>query len=225
MVAAKGRKPGRKPVLGLTATLERTLGGMADFIAKERMSPSVQELAALLGIAVPSAHEQIRNLEKKGFIRRTKGRSRSIEVIKGPHRVNNLVTIPVVGRVAAGMPILAVENIIGNISVPARDARGRSFALNVVGDSMVDAGIKPGDYLVVRQQPIAENGDIVVAVLDEEEATVKRLFISDEHIELRPANAAYHPIRIEAEDPLRIVGKVTAVIASDTTTLHDSDGG
>ncbi|MBF0381595.1 MAG: transcriptional repressor LexA [Magnetococcales bacterium] len=203
-------RPGRKPVDGLSATLEKSLGVISNFIAKEGVAPSVQELAAILGISGASAHEQIRSLEKKGYIKRTKGRSRSITILKGPHKVSPLISIPIIGKVAAGVPIMAVENIIGEISVPAADARGVCFALEVVGDSMIDAGIDEGDFLVVRQQPIAENGDIVVAIIAEE-ATVKRLFIAEDRVELRAANVNYKPIFVEPDDHLRIVGKVMAV--------------
>jgi repressor LexA len=203
-------RPGRKPIVGLSSTLEKSLGVICNFITREGVAPSVQELAAILGISGASAHEQIRSLEKKGYIKRTKGRSRSIAILKAPHKVSALISIPIIGKVAAGVPILAVENIVGEISVPASDARGVCFALEVEGESMIDAGINDGDYLVVRQQPIAENGDIVVAIL-ENEATVKRLFIAEDKVELRPANVDFKPIFVGPDDHLRIVGKVMAV--------------
>ncbi len=122
----------------------------------------------------------------------------------------SLRTVPIVGRVAAGPPILADENIIGEVLVDSRVARhGRCFALEVQGDSMIDADIDDGDLVVVRQQPLAESGDIVVALLGEE-ATVKRLYIRDETIELRPENTSHRPITVGPEDELRILGKVVA---------------
>ena len=214
MAKTVGKRPGRKPVAGLSSKLEKSLGVISDFFVREGLSPSVQELAKLLGISGASAHEQLLSLEKKGYIRRTKGRSRSIEILKGPHKVPTLTSVPVVGKVAAGLPVLAVENVVGTISVPSAVGRGHCFALEVVGDSMIDAGINAGDFLVVRQQPIAESGDIVVAFLDDE-ATVKRLFISEDRVELRPANAAYRPIVVGHQDMLRIVGKVMAVSSRD----------
>ena len=214
-----GKRPGRKPVKGLSPKLEKTLGIIGDFLAREGLSPSVQELAGILGISGASAHEQIRSLERKGYIKRTKGRSRSVEILKGPHRVSHQVMLPVIGKVAAGAPILAVENVIGEISVQSSDVRGHCFALEVEGDSMIDAGIHEGDFLVVRQQPIAESGDIVVALL-EDEATVKRLFIAEDRIELRPANEKYKPIPVGPQDELRIVGKVMTVSARASTRKH-----
>ncbi|MBF0194864.1 MAG: transcriptional repressor LexA [Magnetococcales bacterium] len=210
-------RTGRIPATGLSSTLEKSLAVISNFIANEGVAPSVQELAEILGISGASAHEQIRSLEKKGYIKRTKGRSRSITILKAPHKVSALISIPVIGKVAAGVPILAVENIIGEISVPASDARGICFALLVEGESMVDAGINDGDYIVVRQQPIAENGDIVVAFL-EDEATVKRLYISEDRVELRAANINYKPIVVAPDDHLRIVGKVMAVSSNCSST-------
>jgi repressor LexA len=207
-----GEKLGRKPTKGLSPKLEKTLGIIRNFLAREGLSPSVHDLAGVLGISGASAHAQIVSLESKGYIKRTKGRSRSIEIIKGLRGVAQLVQVPIIGRVAAGVPILAVENIVGEISVSSADARGHCFALEVVGDSMIDAGINEGDFLVVRQQPIAENGDIVVAMVGDE-ATVKRLFISEDQIELRPANEKYKPIQIGPQDVLHILGKVMAVSA------------
>ena len=121
------------------------------------------------------------------------------------------MAVPIVGRVAAGQPILAEENIVGEVLVEGGIARsGRCFALEVTGDSMVDAGIRERDLVVVREQAVAENGDIVVALL-EDEATVKRLFIRDEKIELRPENPNHRPIPVGPDDGLRILGKVVAV--------------
>jgi repressor LexA len=119
--------------------------------------------------------------------------------------------VPVVGQVAAGQPLFAEENIVGEIFVEDRIARsGRCFALEIAGDSMVGAGINNQDFVVVRQQPVAESGDIVVALLGDE-ATVKRLYIRDEIIELRPENPKLRPISVGPENELRILGKVVAV--------------
>jgi repressor LexA len=123
-----------------------------------------------------------------------------------------MVSVPIVGEVAAGQPILAEENIIGEVLVESRLARsGRFFALEINGDSMVDAGINDRDLVVVRQQPVAENGDIIVALIDDE-ATVKRLRIREERIELRPENLSYRAILVGPEDNLQILGKVVSTI-------------
>jgi repressor LexA len=215
-----GTTPGRKPIHGLSPTLEKTLGVIGDFILNKGMAPSIYDLADILGISAPSAHTHVVKLEEKGFIRRTKGVSRSIEILRGPSHIAHQATVAVIGRVAAGEPILAVENIIGEISVSSDIVRGHCFALEVVGDSMIDAGIHEGDYLIVRQQPIAENGDIVIAMLNGDEATVKRLSILDDRIELRPANPEYKPIQVGHQDNLVIVGKVLAVSSKKNTKKY-----
>ncbi len=125
-------------------------------------------------------------------------------------RTRQMINVPIIGRVAAGAPILAIENKIGEIMVDAMIARGNCFALQVCGDSMIDVDINDGDYVVVRQQQLAESGDIVVAMRDGE-ATVKRLFIADEKIELRPENKKLKPIIISHDDDFSIVGRVVSV--------------
>ena len=148
----------------------------------------------------------------RGFVKREPGRARGLTLLREPaDEVIQLTTVPIVGRVAAGEPILAEENVVGEVLVDRRAARsGRCFALEVQGDSMIDANICDKDLIVVREQPVAESGDIVVALL-EDEATVKRLFIREERIELRPENQEHDPMPIGPDDGLRIVGKVVAV--------------
>lgn len=172
----------------------------------------MKELAELLGISHASVHGQVNQLVRKGYLKREPRKARGITIVREPENdVHDLVAIPIVGRVAAGQPILAQENIIGELLIDSGLARGsRCFALEVTGDSMVDAGIRERDLVVVRQQPVAENGDIIVALL-EDEATVKRLYISDAIIELRPENPKHRPIPVGPDDELRILGKVVAV--------------
>jgi repressor LexA len=125
-----------------------------------------------------------------------------------------LVAVPILGQVPAGTPLLAAENVVGELLVDARTARGRCFALEVQGDSMIDADIQDGDYVIVRQQQLAESGEIVVAML-KDEATVKRLRLTAEAIELRPENRRFSPIPIGPDDDLRILGKVVAIHRRD----------
>ncbi len=197
------------------------------------MSPTVQELAVELGVKAPSVFEGLKRLEDKGYIRRQARKARSIEILHAqtPDKTN-LTAVPVLGMVAAGQPILALENKIGQVMVPDNVLRGtrsatpvKCFALKVQGDSMIDADIFEGDYVVVRQQPIAENSDIVVAMVGEE-ATVKRLSIEGEHIELRPENQKLKPIIIGQQDELKIIGKVLNVCSGvDTEALLDEPQG
>ncbi|MBF0342254.1 MAG: repressor LexA [Magnetococcales bacterium] len=202
---------------GPTPGQQRMLEAIKAFIAAHSMAPTFTELSEILGIKPPSVHEQITAMIQKGLLRRTSRKVRSLEVVEQNIRVPHLVAVPVLGLVTAGVPILAAENRIGEVLVESHVARGTCFALKVKGDSMVDADIMEGDLVIVRQQPIAENGDIVVALLGDE-ATVKRLFISDTLIELRPANPSYRPIRIEQSDELRILGKVLAVRSLSPTS-------
>lgn len=216
MADTQRKRRGPLPVEGPTPGQLRMLAAIKEFIAGHGMSPTVAELGEMLGIKPPSVHEQLAAMIRKGMVRRLPRKARSLEVVVENPPVAGLVSVPIVGLVAAGRPILAVENRIGEILVEASVARGACFALRVKGDSMIEANIREGDLVIVRRQPIAENGDIVVALL-QDEATVKRLFISEETIELRPANPAYRPIRVGQEDDLRILGKVLAVrgISSD----------
>ncbi|MGN7611911.1 transcriptional repressor LexA [Magnetococcales bacterium HHB-1] len=215
----KIERRGRKPIQGLTPAQKRIMGIIREFCTLHPYPPTAKEIGEELGIKTPSVHEQLRKLEAKGFIRRQARKARSIEILKFPSR-GGLRAVQILGEVIAGSPMWAEENIIGEVMVEERYARGSCFALKVRGDSMIEADIHEGDYIIVRRQQLAESGDIVVALLGNE-ATVKRLFISDLFIELRPENPKYSPIRITPEDELMILGKVTAV---RNTTHVNGDG-
>jgi repressor LexA len=206
------KRRGRPPIIKLTDSQRRTLGEVRAFIAHHRFPPTAQELAEVLGISPASAHEQINHLVRKGYVRREPRKARGLSIIRDcDDEPAGLVAIPLIGTVAAGHPVLAEENFIGEVLVEGGLVRGgRCFALRVSGQSMVNAGIADADVVIVRQQPIAENGDIVVAMIGGE-TTVKRLFIQGPRIELRPDNPKLKPIVIGAGDELRILGKVVAV--------------
>ena len=203
---------GRPPVEEITDPQRRTLRELRRFISQQGFPPTIQELADILGISAPSARDQVTQLERKGYVKREPRKARGLTVVGEPMEdVADLLAVPIIGKVAAGQPILAAENVVGEVLVDSRAVRsGRFFALEVEGDSMIDAGIQDQDLVVVRQQPVAENGDIVVALLDQE-ATLKRLFIRDECIELRPENPTHRSTPIGPDDGLRILGKVVAV--------------
>jgi repressor LexA len=213
------RPRGRRPVHEITEPQRRTLKEIRLFTNRRGFPPTMKELADILGISHASAHGQVSQLVRKGYLKREARKARGIVILRDPEDdVPDLVAVPIVGRVAAGQPILAEENIVGEVLVEGGIARsGRCFALEVTGDSMVDAGIRERDLVVVREQAVAENGDIVVALL-EDEATVKRLFIRDEKIELRPENPNHRPIPVGPDDGLRILGKVVAVRRPDSNT-------
>ncbi len=207
-----GPTRGRPRVEEITGPQRRTLRELGLFIGRQGFPPTIQELADILGISPPSARDQVNQLVRKGYLRRESGKARGLAIAREPvDEVLDLLAVPIVGEVAAGQPVLAQENIVGEVLVDSRAARsGRCFALEVQGDSMTGAGIHDRDLVVVREQPVAESGDIVVALLGED-STVKRLFIHDERIELRSENPEYPPRAIGPDDGLRILGKVVAV--------------
>jgi repressor LexA len=172
--------------------------------------PSVREIGEAVGLKSSSTvHAHLVKLENKGYIRRDPTKPRAIEILNEDSAV---VRIPMVGRVAAGKPILALENIEGTFSLPASfvgTTEDNLFMLTIKGDSMVDAGILDGDYVIVRQQQTAKNGEIVVALLDGEDATVKRFYRDKDSIRLQPENDNYEPIR---RKDVQIIGKVVGVI-------------
>lgn len=175
--------------------------------------PSVREIAEAVGLRSPSTvHAHLKVLDREGFIKRDGRKMRAISTTNDseyaeaaePEFSDNLIRVPLIGRVTAGLPILAVEDIEGYIPFEATHSSGEHFALHVQGDSMINAGILDGDVIIVRRQPSADQRDIVVALLGEE-ATVKRFVVRDGHPWLLPENPAYEPIdAIDAE----ILGKV-----------------
>jgi repressor LexA len=195
----------------LTDRQQRLLQVIESSLTARGYVPSLQEMAQAMGIAsLQGVKGHLSALERKGYIRRFPGRRRAIEVM---HRVLPLEgSIPVVGRVAAGRPLLAVENQEGVLSLgPALLGKGTHFALRVQGDSMIGEGILEGDYVIVRQQATAETGEIVVVLLGEE-VTVKRLRKHGKQLLLEAANAAYDPILLTPESPApRILGTVVGV--------------
>ncbi|NLJ33614.1 MAG: transcriptional repressor LexA [Firmicutes bacterium] len=182
------------------------------FIREEVMTrgypPSVREICSALGLRSSSTvHSHLSQLEAKGYIRRDPTKPRAIEVLVDQRE--DVVPVPIIGRVTAGEPILAVENMEGTLPLPESFVgSGDVFLLRVRGNSMMGAGIFDGDYVLVNRQESADNGDIIVALLDEE-ATVKRFFREKENIRLQPENDMLEPIITR---DLRILGKVIAVL-------------
>ncbi len=168
--------------------------------------PSVREIGNEVGLSSTSTvHYHLNALEEKGYISREHGVNRCIR-INGSERT---VSVPVVGRVAAGYPILAIEDIECYVHVPDSFKRGRElFALRVQGESMIKAGIFDNDIVVVNRTPVAENGEIVVALVGEE-ATVKRFYKEDGHYRLQPENDSFEPIIV---DEVVLLGKVVSLI-------------
>jgi len=173
--------------------------------------PSVREICEATGLkSTSTVHGHLIRLEKKGLLYRDSMKPRAISV-PADHQAyrSDMVNVPVLGRVTAGVPILATENIEDYVSLPqSMLGSGEHYILSVLGESMIDAGIMDGDYVVVRKQQTADNGDIVIAMIDDE-ATVKRFFKKDDYIELRAENPNYPPIKVKEAS---IIGKVIAVV-------------
>ena len=176
-------------------------------IEQKGYPPSVREICSAVGLkSTSSVHAHLTQLEKKGLLRRDPTKPRAMEVLDGP--VSRGRSVPLVGRVTAGLPILATENIEDSLVLPqSLQGRGDLFALRVQGESMIEAGIEDGDIVVLRRQETAENGEIVVAMIDDE-ATLKRMYYEDGPVRLQPENAAMEPIYA---DEVVILGRLLAL--------------
>lgn len=183
---------------------------------KKGYPPSVREIGEAVGLASSSTvHGHLARLEKKGFIKRDPTKPRAIEILHKDDSDSDSesISIPIIGKVTAGQPITAIENIENYFSLPKSFASDNSFMLVIEGDSMIEAGIFDKDYVIVKQQPTANNGDIIVAMTGDNEATVKRFYKEDGYIRLQPENASLEPIIIEN---CTILGKVTGVFRAIT---------
>jgi repressor LexA len=200
-----------------------------DRLAESGVSPSFEEMKEALELKSKSGvHRLISALEERGYLRRLPNRARALEVLKVPERAeakkaapakkvvlpepaNDVVEIPLHGRIAAGVPIEAFE---GSTTLPVPAAllgAGEHFALEVAGDSMVEAGILDGDYALIRRQEVARDGEIVVALIEESEATLKYFRKEGAMIRLDPANRAYDPQRY-APAQVRVQGKLAGIL-------------
>lgn len=184
-----------------------------EFLLERGYPPSVREIGAAVGLKSSSTvHGYLNQIEAKGLIKRDPAKPRAIDIL-GEKPWQQTVRVPLVGTVTAGVPILAEENIEDVFSFPTGllGTRDDSFMLRVQGDSMINVGILDGDYVMVRQQSTAENGDIVVALVDEESATVKRFFKEKKGYRLQPENDNMEPF---FEKNVRVLGKVIGVYRS-----------
>ena len=175
--------------------------------------PSVREIGEAVGLASSSTvHGHLARLEQKGYIRRDPTKPRAIEILEPEDSIQkqSVIHVPLVGKVTAGSPITAIENIDEYFPLP--DIYGTSedqlFMLEIMGESMIEAGIFDGDLVIVKQRATADNGDIVVAMTEEDEATVKRFFKEKNHFRLQPENATMEPIIV---DQVSILGQVVGL--------------
>ena len=217
------------PEVKNTKKITKKQKAVLDFIEKTidetGIAPTVRDICEGLGLSSPSTvHVHLKTLEDKGLIHRDPLKSRCITIVGherkqpeghmeedsiGTGDFSNVISLPVVGNVAAGIPILAEQNITETIPLPTEIVGdSSSFLLKVRGDSMIEIGINDGDYVAVKQQPTANNGDIVVALV-EDGATVKRFYKEKDHVRLQPENSSMEPIIVK--ENVSIAGKVTAV--------------
>ncbi len=191
-------------------------------IADAGYPPSVREIGKAVGLSsTATVHAYLAKLEEKGYIKKENQKGRTLRLLKGLNKktteTNNekpfysgreLVDVPVIGKITAGAPILAVENITDNFLIPVDFVgNSESFMLTVSGESMIEAGILDGDYILVKKQNVARNGEIVVAMIDDE-ATVKTFYMEDNHIRLQPENSTMDPIIVK---DCQILGRVVGV--------------
>jgi len=200
---------------------QRVLNFITEQIKINGYPPTVRDIGAALGIkSTSTVQKSMTILEEEGYIRKQAGKRRAFEVVTGGAEKpaapkedrTDVVDVPLVGRVAAGVPILAEQNIEGSFPMPAQFiGKGTNFMLTVHGDSMIEAGIMDGDYILVQEQKTANNGDIVVAMINgefESESTVKTFYKENGHIRLQPQNSTMDPIIV---DDCEIVGLVKGV--------------
>jgi repressor LexA len=203
--------------MAITKRQRQVYDFIAEFVQKNQYSPSFEEIGDGLGLSsLATVHKHITNLEKKGLLNRDYNRSRSIDLLppkgrlKASMAVNSGTMVPLMGRIAAGQPIEAIERP-ETISLADFTRSKEVFALEVRGESMQDEHILDGDYVLVEKTKTAHNGDIVVALVEGTDATLKRLYREGENIRLQPSNARMKPIIRPAKD-VEVQGRVIGVL-------------
>ncbi|MDM0450873.1 transcriptional repressor LexA [Clostridium perfringens] len=183
---------------------------LIEFTKSKGYPPSVREICQAVSLkSTSTVHGHLKRLEKKGLIYRDPTKPRALEIVELSNEEKELIDIPIVGKVTAGMPILATENIEDMFQIPINYVKHNNdlFILKVTGDSMIESGILDGDLAIIEQKNIATNGDIVVALI-ENEATIKRFFKENGFIRLQPENKNYEPIIVE---DCSILGKLVGI--------------
>jgi repressor LexA len=186
--------------MALTRRQREIFDYISEFVSEEGYSPSLEEIGAHFGLAsVATVHKHVQHLVEKGFLRKAWNRSRSLEPVD-PNSKDELTTLPLVGTVAAGLPIEAIEdNEVVNVPENMVGRPGENFVLRVRGDSMIEDQICSGDLVVVERRHEARNGETVVALIDGSDATLKRFYRSGSKVKLVPANERMEPIEVPAE--------------------------
>jgi repressor LexA len=194
----------------ITPRQKEVLEFIRKFVGLHKFPPTMREISEHFSISVKGAYDHVKALEKKKHIRCNSNQSRTIEILSDPaNEEERVVRVPLLGSVAAGKPLFADENFDHYLRIPEEYVRkGKYFALKVQGDSMTGAGIINGDTAIVRQQPTAQNGDIVVAMVDDA-VTLKRFFREKNRIKLQPENPMYPPLYTQN---LRVLGRLTHIL-------------
>jgi repressor LexA len=206
---------------GLTQRQSQTLDFIRRSINERGYPPTLREIGEYMGIrSTNGVNDHLRALERKGYLRREDMKSRALKLVEAaptstPVPVDDdMIEVQVLGRVAAGLPVLAEENVIDTVRIDRMLVRGgrEIFGLRVTGDSMIEAGILSGDYVFVRKQSVAERGDIVVALIGDD-ATIKYYYPERDYVRFQPANAQMAPILVRASDfrSTMLLGKVVGV--------------
>ncbi|MCK4541414.1 MAG: transcriptional repressor LexA [Spirochaetales bacterium] len=194
----------------LTKRQQEILSFIKSFIRDHKYPPTMREIAAFFHMSAKGAYDHVKALEKKHQIKNDSSRPRTMEVIEPEGKTDTILEIPLLGNVAAGVPLFAEENFDGSIKIPAENLKaGRHFALLVKGDSMLYAGILNGDTAVFLHRQTADNGDIVVARVNDEAVTLKRFFREKNRIKLKAENPVYPPIYTQN---VKILGKLEFII-------------
>lgn len=202
-----------KDINELTGMQRKIYVYLKDYVEEHNYPPSVRDICNEVGLTSTSTvHGHLTRLENKGFIRRGSGKSRAIEIDDADRQARNRsLTVPLLGTVTAGMPIFADENIHEYLPMPKYIVADEdSFALKVRGESMIEVGINDGDFIVIKRQNYAFDGDIVVALIGDDEATVKTFYLEGKNVRLQPENETMDPLIYPAEE-VQILGKVTAL--------------
>lgn len=194
----------------LTNRQREILGFIKGFIKEHKYPPTIREIAGNFSISVKGAYDHVKALEKKERIKCDLGRSRAIEIIEHDAQETDFVEVPLIGHVAAGIPLFAEENWEGVLKVSSQNLnQGKHFALHVQGDSMEGVGILNGDVAIFEQRQQADNGDIVVAIINDEAVTLKRFFKEKNRVKLKAENPVYPPIYTQN---VRVLGKLSCII-------------
>ena len=201
----------------LTQRQQTVLEVIRSWIRQRGYPPTIRELGQQLGIkSLRGVTTHLDAIAKKGFLKR-EAKARSIRLLDLMAPFEQAIRLPVIGHVRAGAPVLAQEHVEGHVvvdggllGVRASDGAEQHFALKVLGDSMINAGVLNGDYVIVRQQAVVEPGEIVVALIGDE-ATVKRFYKEEDHVRLQPEHPTMEPIIVAKQQPLTVLGKVVGV--------------